>query len=65
MQFQELLELYETYHRNEAVEWIASSGVLAKQALNFGLKETYNRWRNTETGKRMLSAKTATITVTV
>lgn len=64
MQFQELLDLFETYHRNEDTEWIASSGVLAKQALNFGLKETYNRWRNTETGKRMLSAKTATIVVT-
>lgn len=63
MDFQELLELFETYHRNEDVEWLASSWVLAKQALNFGLKETYNRWRNTETGKRMLSAKKTTIVV--
>lgn len=64
MQFQELLDLFETYHRNEDVEWIASSGVLAKQALNFGVKETYNRFRNTETGKRMLNAKKTTITIT-
>lgn len=64
MQFQELLDLFETYHRNEDTEWIASSGVLAKQALNFGVKETYNRFRNTETGKRMLNAKKTTITIT-
>jgi hypothetical protein len=64
MTFEELLEFFETYHRNEDVEWIASSGVLAKQALNFGIKETYNRFRNTETGKRMLAAKKATLVVT-
>lgn len=62
MNFQKILEFFQSYHRNEDAEWSAT-GVMSKQAINFGLKTALNKFRNTETGKRMLTAKTAVVSV--
>lgn len=63
MTHENLLDLFESYHKNEDAEWASPSGVLAKQAIAYGIKTVYNKFRNTETGKRMLASKETEVTV--